>query len=28
VIDFYEQRFGIGLTGQERTDLLNFLAAL
>jgi cytochrome c peroxidase len=28
VIDFYEQRFGIGFTAQERSDLLNFLAAL
>jgi cytochrome c peroxidase len=28
VVDFYEQRFGLGLTSQERADLLNFLAAL
>ena len=28
VVDFYEQRFGIGLTAQERDDLVAFLAAL
>jgi hypothetical protein len=28
VVDFYEQRFGLGLTSLERTDLLNFLSAL
>ncbi len=28
VVDFYNQRFGIGLTRQEKTDLTNFLAAL
>jgi len=28
VLDFYEIRFGVGLTSQERSDLLNFLAAL
>ena len=28
VLDFYEGRFGIGLTSQERSDLLAFLRAL
>ncbi len=28
VVDFYERRFGIGLTVQERADLLAFLRAL
>ncbi len=28
VVDFYERRFGIGLTAQERADLLAFLRAL
>jgi cytochrome c peroxidase len=28
VIDFYEARFGLGLTTQERNDLLAFLGAL
>ena len=28
VIDFYERRFAIGLTPQERADLLAFLRAL
>jgi len=28
VIDFYESRFGIGLTVQERADLLSFLQAI
>ena len=28
VLDFYEGRFGLGLTVQERSDLLAFLNAL
>jgi cytochrome c peroxidase len=28
VIDFYETRFNLGLTAQERSDLLAFLRAL
>lgn len=28
VMDFYERRFGLGLSAQERQDLINFLAAL
>ena len=28
VLDFYEERFGLGLTVQERADLLAFLGAL
>lgn len=28
VVDFYDQRFGMGLSAQDRTDLINFLAAL
>jgi hypothetical protein len=28
VIDFYNRRFNIGLTTQEKTDLVNFMAAL
>ncbi len=28
VIDFYNTRFGIGLTGREKTDLVAFLASL
>jgi len=28
VLDFYEERFGLGLTVQERTDLLAFLQAI
>jgi len=28
VIDFYEQRFHLGLTAQERSDLVRFLSAL
>ncbi|HTY94520.1 MAG TPA: hypothetical protein VMC02_11565 [Steroidobacteraceae bacterium] len=28
VVDFYDRRFNIGLTEQERTDLVNFLSVL
>ena len=28
VVDFYDQRFGLGLTARERTDLIAFLRAL
>jgi len=28
VVDFYESRFGIGLTAQEKADLVAFLRAL
>ena len=28
VVDFYDQRFGIGFTKQEHEDLVNFLASL
>jgi cytochrome c peroxidase len=28
VVDFYDQRFGIGFTDQQKTDLVNFLNAL
>ncbi|MGE3290663.1 MAG: hypothetical protein AB7I59_26410 [Geminicoccaceae bacterium] len=28
VVNFYDQRFNIGLTAQEKSDLVNFLAAL
>ncbi len=28
VVDFYNQRFAINLTAQEKTDLVNFLSAL
>jgi len=28
VIDFYDQRFGIGLTGDEKADLVAFLSSL
>ena len=28
VIDFYERRFDLGLSAEERQDLINFLAAL
>ncbi len=28
VVKFYDQRFGIGLTNQQKTDLVNFLSAL
>lgn len=28
VVNFYNTRFGIGFTGQEITDLTNFLSAL
>ncbi len=28
VVDFYDQRFGIGFTAQQKTDLVNFLNAL
>lgn len=28
VVDFYDQRFGIGFTLQQKTDLVNFLNAL
>lgn len=28
VMDFYDQRFAIGLTSQEKTDLVNFLNSL
>jgi cytochrome c peroxidase len=28
VVDFYDRRFAIGLTAEERQDLINFLAAL
>ena len=27
-VDFYERRFGVGFTAQERTDLVNFLKTL
>jgi cytochrome c peroxidase len=28
VVDFYDQRFGIGFTAQEKSDLIAFLASL
>ena len=28
VVEFYDQRFGIGFTQQQKTDLVNFLNAL
>jgi cytochrome c peroxidase len=28
MLDFYDRRFNIGFTDQERDDLLNFLSAL
>lgn len=28
VVDFYNRRFNMGLTAQEKTDLVNFMAAL
>ncbi len=28
VVNFYDQRFGIGFTAQQKTDLINFLNAL
>jgi cytochrome c peroxidase len=28
VVDFYDARFGIGFTAQERSDLIAFLNAL
>jgi hypothetical protein len=28
VVDFYDRRFNIGLSAQERTDLVNFLSVL
>ena len=28
VVDFYEERFSIGLTAQEKSDLVAFLGAL
>ena len=28
VVDFYDQRFGIGLTEQEKSDLIAFLKTL
>ena len=28
VVDFYDERFGIGFSKQERQDLINFLASL
>jgi cytochrome c peroxidase len=28
VIEFYDQRFGIGFSAQEKTDLVAFLSAL
>ncbi len=28
VVDFYNRRFNMGLTTQEKTDLVNFMAAL
>lgn len=28
VVDFYDKRFNIGLTSQERSDLIAFLLAL
>jgi cytochrome c peroxidase len=28
VVSFYNQRFGIGLSAQDQTDLANFLSAL
>ncbi len=28
VVNFYDQRFGIGFTEQQKTDLVNFLNSL
>jgi cytochrome c peroxidase len=28
VVNFYETRFGVGFTAQEKTDLMNFLSTL
>jgi cytochrome c peroxidase len=28
VVDFYDQRFSIGLTHEQKTDLVNFLNTL
>ena len=28
VVDFYDQRFNIGFTNQQKADLINFLNAL
>jgi cytochrome c peroxidase len=28
VVEFYDQRFGIGLTDQQKSDLIAFLNAL
>jgi len=28
LVDFYDRRFNIGYTSQEREDLINFLSAL
>jgi cytochrome c peroxidase len=28
LVDFYERRFGLGLTSQEKQDLINFLRVL
>jgi cytochrome c peroxidase len=28
VVDFYDQRFGIGFTAQQKNDLVNFLNSL
>ena len=28
LVDFYDRRFGIGLTEKERQDLANFLSVL
>ena len=28
VVNFYDQRFGIGFTDQQKTDLVNFLKSL
>ena len=28
LVDFYDRRFNIGYTAQERDDLINFLSAL
>ena len=28
MVDFYDRRFNIGYTDQEREDLINFLSAL
>jgi hypothetical protein len=28
LVDYYDRRFNIGFTDQERDDLINFLSAL